>query len=298
MEHSVSGSSPNPPDASGAGGVRRLHVGLARPIPASPGGKASGPGGGEGEVRGDRLAELLLDAGHVPLAFPLTRIDPPADSRPLARGARGLLAGDYDVLLLTSARALPPLVQALDEANAGASWTRPEGLRVWVVGTATGAAAVAAGLAPDRIPDRFVAEGLLEAAPAWGTLDGTRILFPRAAEGRDILPETFAEAGARVTLVEAYRAVEDPEAGDALLAAARRGELDVVILTAGSQARVLGRSLTRSTGGWPAGVALVAIGPATQDAARSAGLPHPVVADPHTLAGVLEAVEALLPDEG
>ncbi len=234
----------------------------------------------------------------MPVAFPLTRIDPPADPRPLARGARGLLSGEYDVLLLTSARSLPPLVRALDETGAGAGWTRPEGLRVWVVGTATGAAAVAAGLAPDRIPDRFVAEGLLEAAPAWGTLEGTRILFPRAAEGRDILPETLAGAGARVTLVEAYRAVEDPEAGDALVAAARKGQLDVVVLTAGSQARVLGTSLARSSTDWPAGVKLVAIGPATQVAARSAGLPDPVVADPHTLAGVLEAVEALSLDGG
>lgn len=293
MRPSVPDSAPNPSGALRAGGVRRLRVGLGRPCPLPAPLQGTHKTGDEGEGGEDRLAGLLREAGHIPLAFPLTRIDPPGDPRPLARGARGLLAGDYDVILLTSARALPPLVRALDEVSGKADWVRPEGVQVWVVGTATGKAAAAAGLAPDRVPDRFVAEGLLEAAPGWGTLEGIRILFPRAAEGRDVLPETLAGSGARVTLVEAYRAVEDLQAGIALLNAARGGDLDVVVVTAGSQAGVLGKALARSPGGWPSGVKVVVIGPATEAAARRAGLPDPLVAVPHTLVGVLEAVDAL-----
>jgi len=305
MRRSESGSPPNPPGAHGTGGVLRLRVGLGRPHagPTREGGEGPSAGATAGPSTGtgpgeDRLGELLRQGGHLPSVFPLTRIDPPADRRPLVRGARGLLDGEYQVLLLTSARAVPPLLQALDEASEGRGWVRPLSLRVWVVGVATGAAAAAAGLAPDRIPDRFVAEGLLEAAEAWETLEGTRVLFPRAAEGRELLPEALASAGAHVTLVEAYRAVEDPGAGDALLAAAARGDLDVVVLTAGSQARVLAGALRRSPGGWPSGVALVAIGPATRAAARAAGLPDPLVANPHTLEGVVAAVETLARSRG
>jgi uroporphyrinogen III methyltransferase / synthase len=296
MRRSESGSPPNPPGAHGTGGVLRLRVGLGRPHgdPLGEGGEGPSTGAAAGTGPGeDRLGGLLRQGGHLPSAFPLTRIDPPADRRPLVRGARGLLDGEYQVLLLTSARAVPPLLEALDEASEGRGWVRPRSLRVWVVGVATGAAAAAAGLAPDRIPDRFVAEGLIEAAEAWETLKGTRVLFPRAAEGRELLPEALASSGAHVTLVEAYRAVEDPGAGDALLAAAGRGDLDVVVLTAGSQARVLAGALLRSARRWPSRVELVAIGPATRAAARAAGLPDPVVADPHTLDGVVAAVESL-----
>jgi uroporphyrinogen III methyltransferase / synthase len=274
----------NPPGPQGAGGVRSFRVAVTRPRRA-----------GEGP---QRLDALLAEAGFQAGAYPLTRIDGPSDPRPLERAARDLLAGVYDVLLLTSARGAAALALALDRASgpdhARGTGTRsipgrgPTGLEVWVVGEATGRAAAEAGFPPDRIPDRYVAEGLLEAAEKWGPLEGRRILFPRAAEGRDLLPERLVAGGARVTVVEAYRAVEVPDEARRLVRDAREGRVDGVALTAGSQARVLGRE---AEGHWPLAVPLVAIGPATAVAARAAGLPDPRIAEPHTFDGVLAALK-------
>lgn len=250
------------------------------------------PGDGDGSGT-DRLVLLLEEAGLPAATYPLTRILPPRDPRPLERGARAILAGEVDVLLFTSARAVAPTVAALRAVDP--AWTRPAGLEVWVVGEATGVAAEAAGLAPDRIPGRFVAEGIVEEATApgapWGPLQGRRILFPRAARGREVLQEELAAAGARVTLVEAYRTEDAPDEGLRLLTDARAGRIGAVTLTAGSQAWVLGRALGNG-GLWPEGVPLVAIGPAAEAAALGVGLPQPVVADPHTLEGVVEAVRS------
>ncbi|TVP44290.1 MAG: uroporphyrinogen-III synthase [Gemmatimonadales bacterium] len=267
-------SDDSPLGASGAEGVRALRVAVTRPL------------------SGERLENLLRDAGHAPVHFPLTRIEAPSDPRPLARGARALLRGEMDVLLLTSVRAVRSLAQALETVAEG-PWRRPEGLQVWVIGDATGAAAARMGLVPDRIPEHFVAEQLLEEASSWARLDGLRILFPRAAAGRSLLPETLARAGATVTLVEAYRSVDDGEEADRLVRAMGRGELDLVTLTAGSQARVLARAMRGTRPALRCAVPMVAIGPATRMAMVAAGLPEPTVAAPHTVEGVVAAVKTV-----
>jgi uroporphyrinogen III methyltransferase / synthase len=272
----------NPPGPRAAGGVPSFRVAVTRP--RDPG------------DRPDRLAALLAEAGFEAAPYPLIGIAGPRDPRALERAARDLLAGAYDVVLLTSARGAASLAAALDGAHgAGTARRRPAGLEVWVVGEATGRAASEAGLDPDRIPERYVAEGLLEAADGWGPLENRRILFPRAAEGRDLLPERLVEGGARVTLVEAYRAIECPDEATRLVGDARGGRLDAVALTAGSQARVLGGG---AAGSWPPSIPLVAIGPATAVAARAAGLPAPSVAEPHTFEGVVAALQGLLPSPG
>jgi uroporphyrinogen-III synthase len=263
----------DPPGAHGAGGVRPLRVAVTRPSAE------------------DRLGDLLRGAGHTPVHFPLTRILPPRDPRPLERSARALLRGEFDVLLLTSARAVQPLVRALESESATrGSWRRPEGLQVWVIGDATGDAAAAAGFAPDRMPERFVAEALVEEASSWGPMEGLRVLFPRAAVGRSLIPERLAGDGARVTLVEAYHAVDDLEEADRLLRAIGAADVDAVTLSAGSQARVLGQAMRESHPTEPCLVPFVVIGPATREAVRAAGLPDPSVAEPHTLEGLVAAV--------
>jgi uroporphyrinogen-III synthase len=235
------------------------------------------------------LRSLLEAAGFAVHWYPLTEVGPPGDPRPLARGARTLLEGGTDLVVLTSARAVRALAGALADAG-GEGWRRPTGLRVWAVGTSTARACAAAGLAPDRIPSAFSAEGLTREMAGWGPLEGQRVLFPRAAAGRDLVATALAEAGAVVTLVEAYRTEELPDEGARLLADARHGGLAAVALTAGSQARVLGRA---AAGTWPNAVPIVVIGPSTEAAARAAGLPVAGGAEPHTFEGLVAALQGV-----
>jgi uroporphyrinogen III methyltransferase / synthase len=285
MTDTPSSGDMSPSGASGTGGARLFRVAVTRPLSLSP---------SPHPQTSDPLAALIREMGGEPRFYPLTRIIPPADARPLARGARGLLAGEFDRLLLTSARAVGPLVEALRGEDP--LWRLPAGVEVWVVGEATGRAAEQAGLGPHRMPERFVAEGVLEALPSWGGVEGLSILFPRAAVGRERLPEGLAEAGARVTLVEAYAAELCPGEGDRLLADARAGGLEAVTLTAGSQAEVLAGALRRSGGSWPAEVPLVSVGPATSAVARQLGLTVCWEASPHTLDGVAALLGVLKRD--
>ena len=60
--------------------------------------------------------------------------------------------------------------------------------RVAAIGPGTASALARRGIRADLVPERFVAESLLDAFPAPGTPDA-RVLLARAAVARDILPE-------------------------------------------------------------------------------------------------------------
>ena len=57
----------------------------------------------------------------------------------------------------------------------------------------------------DAVPDRYVAESLLEALEQGG--GPGRLLLARAAVARDVLPEGLRAGGWEVDLVDAYRTV-------------------------------------------------------------------------------------------
>ncbi len=249
---------------------------------------------------GGRFAGLLAEAGFQVVETPLTRIAAPSDPEPLRAAARRLArqrAGGelgYEVLLLTSARAVRALAAVLESP----SGTGVPGLEVWVVGSSTAREARRHGFAPDRMPRHFTGAALLEEAPAWRSLPGTRILFPRARHGWKGLRQGLEDRGARVDLVPAYRIEADPVAADRLVEAVMAREVDGVPLTAGSAAESLAAALHRAgRPSWPREVPVVAIGPATRTRAEAMGIPVRAAAVPHTLHGLVNALRRVL-DEG
>ena len=138
------------------------------------------------------------------------------------------------------------------------------------------------------MPERFVAESLLDAFPAPGT-PGARVLLARAAVARDILPEGLARAGYTVDVLAVYRTVvaaPDPE----VLARVRAGEVDAITFTSSS---TVSNFCDIATIPRPQPL-VVSIGPVTSDTARTQGLRVDREADPHTLDGLVTAlVDAL-----
>ena len=57
------------------------------------------------------------------------------------------------------------------------------------------------------MPERFVAEGLVEAL---AEVPVTRALVARAAEARDVLPDALRERGAEVEVLALYETVVEP----------------------------------------------------------------------------------------
>ncbi len=172
----------------------------------------------------------------------------------------------------------------LEAAGTVGRW--PQRLRVAAIGPATAEALRARGIEAELVPEEYVAEAVADALAGGYDLAGRKILLPRAAEARKVLPLRLRAAGAAVEEVVAYETGPDLEGIAGLRAALDRGELDLVTFTSASTVR---QFVARA--GADMGSARVAvIGPITAAAARSAGLRVDVEANEYTVEGMLTAI--------
>ncbi|MFI5028617.1 MAG: uroporphyrinogen-III synthase, partial [Solirubrobacterales bacterium] len=211
--------------------------------------------------------------------LPAIRIEPRIAAAEVREAAARI--GDYSLVCLTSPNGACLLFEAL--ACVGLDARALAGVTVAAIGPGTARARARHGVAADVIPERFVAEGLIEALEPVD-VGGRRVLVARAANARDVLPEWLAERGASVDVVALYdtvRELPDPEAVEAALAA------DYVTFTSSSTVRNLTDALGDS---FPAAAKVVSIGPITSEAARAAGLEVAVEAKRHDIDGLIEAL--------
>ena len=162
------------------------------------------------------------------------------------------------------------------------------GVRVAAIGPGTAAALATRGIRVDLLPERFVAESLLEAFPEPSTT-GERVLLARAAQARDVLPEGLEARGYAVEVLPVYRTVTaapDPQA----LALVRDGGIDAVTFTSSSTVR----NFVDLVGPLPdPAPPVVSIGPVTSDTARELGLTVSAEATEHTIDGLVATLLSL-----
>jgi uroporphyrinogen III methyltransferase/synthase len=162
------------------------------------------------------------------------------------------------------------------------------GVKVAAIGPGTAAALATRGIVVDLLPERFVAESLLDAFPA-PEAPGARVLLARAERARDVLPEGLAARGYAVEVLAVYRTVTaapDPDA----LAAVQAGAVAAVTFTSSSTVR----NFVDLVGPLPDPQPLVvSIGPVTSDTARELGLRVDAEAAEHTIDGLVTTLTTL-----
>lgn len=233
-------------------------------------------------VQAAELVRALRELGATTLEFPTLRVKEAPDREALRSAAADLERCDWVVFTsVNGVAALWSAVRALgrDARAFGAS-------RVAAIGPGTAAALAARGIHPDVVPREYVAEAALSALAEVGPWQGRRVLLPRAAGARDVLPRGLERLGARVHEVVAY--VAEPDRGDveALREELSRGRVDVITFTASSTVR----NFVAAVGARIGGAAVAAIGPVTARTARELGLPVHIEARDHTIAGLVAAI--------
>lgn len=188
------------------------------------------------------------------------------------------LAG-YDLVCLTSPHGAHELFARLEASGRDARALA--GCRVAAIGPGTARALREHGIAADVVPERSVAEGLVEAL---AEIEVRRALVARGREGRDVLPDALRARGAEVDVLALYETIAEPldEATRAAAAAA-----DYVTFTSASTVRFFVQAAGRASG-----PRIASIGPATSEELRKHGLEPALEADPHTPDGLIEALVA------
>jgi uroporphyrinogen III methyltransferase/synthase len=227
------------------------------------------------------LAKTLHGLGATVVELPAIRVESLIDAEEARAAAKAIR--DYDLICLTSPNGVKLLFEAI--ADAGLDARALAGATIAAIGPGTARALAANGIAADVIPERFVAEALVEVLEDV-EVDGKRVLVARAAEARDVLPDALRERGANVDVVALYETVR--EAPDEAAIAAAQGA-DYVTFTSSSTVKNLIAALGDR---FPAAARIVSIGPVTSETVREAGLEVAVEADRHDVDGLLSALLA------
>jgi uroporphyrinogen III methyltransferase/synthase len=225
------------------------------------------------------FAATLRSLGAEVVELPAIRIEPLIETEEAKRAAAGV--GAYDLICLTSPNGVRLLFEAMEAAGLDARALA--GVTVAAIGPGTARALAERGVLADVVPERFVAEGLIEALED-EEIAGARVLVARAAEARDVLPDALRERGAEVDVVALYETVrEQPEAEE--IEAAQSA--DYLTFTSSSTVTNLAEALGDR---FPSGARIVSIGPITSETIRARGLEVDVEAERHDVDGLLEAL--------
>ncbi len=227
------------------------------------------------------LAATLRTLGAEVVELPAIRIESRIESDAVRRAVDAIHI--YALICLTSPNGVRLLFEAL--AAAGLDARALANATVAAIGPGTARVLAEHGIEADVVPERFVAEALVEAL-ADVEVTGRPVLVARAAEARDVLPEALRERGAEVDVIALYETVREEPEPDAVEAA--QGA-DYVTFTSSSTVTNLVEALN---GAFPASARIVSIGPITSDAARAAGLEVHVEAERHDIDGLLAALIA------
>jgi uroporphyrinogen III methyltransferase/synthase len=224
-------------------------------------------------AQASELASRLRELGAEVVEAPAIRIEPLAVDLPDP--------SDHSLICFTSPNGVRLYLAALrGDARSLA------GARIAAIGPGTATALREHGIEPDVVPERFVAEGLLEAL-AGEPLEGRRVLVARAAEARDVLPEGLRERGAIVDVLALYETVASPLSGEQTEALKA---CTYVTFTSSSTVRYF-----LAGGGadaLPPGARIASIGPVTSATLREHGLEPDVEAERHDIEGLVAAVTA------
>jgi hydroxymethylbilane synthase len=229
------------------------------------------------------FCDKLSAVGARPVMIPAIRIVPVEDESPIDAALTAF--PEYNWVVFTSVNGVEMFWKYLARRESGSAVF--DRVNVAAVGTATARGLRDRGVAPEFVPQNFVAS---EIAAELHDVTGKRICLLRAEVAGRELPEILRSRGAIVDEVAVYRNVPADIDGEAL-AELERG-VDIVTLTSGSTARNFVAALKNAAGLERLLVDLrfACIGPVTAEAARELNLDVAVVAEVHTSDGLLDAL--------
>lgn len=244
------------------------------------------------EEQAEALASKLEDLGAETVRLPLIRIEPPDDESPLQAAIDKVLTGGYDWVVFTSVHGVRTFFERVRKQNVAPESLRPT--KFAVIGPATGKALEGFGIKPDAMPEQYTNEGLAEMFERLlkesKTVSPVRFLLWRAFGAREVLGKRLRELGAIVEEVHAYRTVAN-KLSDKQLKPLSPERIDIVTFTSPSTVRaffeVLGSERAREI---LSNAKIAAIGPVTGQACKEFGFEPQIVAEVHTVDGLVDAI--------
>lgn len=228
------------------------------------------------------LVNKLSELGADVIELPVLKICDPVDKQGFAECVVNVHT--YDWLVFSSTNGVRRFFDAFfalykDARSLG-------GVRIAAVGPGTQAAIESYRFAVDLVPERHIAEGLLETFQNEHSIDSQTVLWVRPENARPVLVDGLKEQNAIVDECIAYRI--EAEKDDPTGAAERLSEegADMITFTSSSTAKYfhdLGLP-------WPADCVAISIGPITTAKLKELGCDQLIEAESHSIEGIVTAI--------
>jgi len=236
------------------------------------------------ETQADELAQLLEREGAYPIHFPTIKIVPPSDWHELDAAIKNL--ENYDWLIFTSANGVQFFLERLLEKERDIRDLK--GIKICCIGPATARQIENRGMKVDLVPDYFISEGILKSFTGID-LRKKKILIPRAAKARDVLPAGLKKLGAKVDVVTAYETVSSGKKKEEIEKLFDENRVDVITFTSSSTVNnfveIMGNDFS-----YPPNIKIACIGPVTAAAAKKAGFSVDIHQEEYTIEGLVRAL--------
>ena len=234
-----------------------------------------------------KLSEGLRELGAEPVEVPVLEIQPPVSWQPLEAALHRI--DSYHWLVFTSSNAVEAVLNRIAVARVPIAHSRA---KIAAVGQTTAAALENAGFKVDYVPEKYVAESLVETFP--DDVEAKRFLLARAETARDVIPAALRAHGATVDVVDAYRN-GIPASAPEDLSRALILPLDGAAFTSSSTVSHLAQTARSAGVPFPfPGVRAISIGPVTSQTLRESGWPPAAEANPHDVPGLIAAIRHVL----
>jgi uroporphyrinogen III methyltransferase/synthase len=230
----------------------------------------------------------LTELGAACIEFPTIQVVPPKSWDALDRAMMRLER--YQWLLFTSVNGVKYFFERLE--HLGLDMRKLNDIKVGAIGPKTAEAVYRKGIKPDLVPDEYRAEAVVDAFRKWD-VKGIKILLPRAAKAREVLPMGLVKMGASVDEIPAYQTVQSDHDKGRVRGMLEKGEIDMVTFTSSSTVSnfvEMFREERKHLIEWMAKVAIACIGPITARTAEEKGLSVSLIPEEYTIEALTNAI--------
>lgn len=232
------------------------------------------------------FANLLESNGAWPIEFPTIETVPPDSWDALDSAIQNI--EKYNWLIFTSANSVKYFLQRLKKNKKDIRCLK--GIKLCTIGPKTAEELEKLGIRIDYMPSEYKAEAIIEGLSS-KEIKGKKILIPRAAVAREVLPEELAKMGATVDVVEAYKTVRPEKKTDGIKKMLKNKEIDAITFTSSSTViNFVDMFKKEEISDLVNGVPIACIGPITAKTAEKYGLKASIIPEHYTIEAFTDAI--------
>lgn len=235
-----------------------------------------------------RFIAALNELGAECIEFPTIELVPPESWDELDRAIGAIES--FQWLIFTSVNGVKFFLKRLK--TLGKDIRDLKGLKIGAIGPKTAEIWHGFGIKPDLIPNEYRAEAIVAGLKKRG-VEGIKILLPRAASARQVLPDELRKMGAHVEVPPAYHTIKPDHDTVQMGEMFEKGAIDMVTFTSSSTVNNFvqmfeadGQKLQK----WMARVAVACIGPITAKTAQENGFTVSLVPPEYTIESLTDSI--------